>query len=514
MTTATSTIQAASPDFTEFLDRYTATLRSVFRDRADAARVYLTRDLPPSMMREILARGPLSTFVPERFGGRGQRVHEALAVLDASSYESLAMGLTVGINGALFLQPLSKYGRDEIKADVFERFVGHQNMGGLMMTEPDHGSDALNIQTSYMPDGDGYRIQGTKHWAGLTGLADYWLVMARARGEGDKLLRDIDFFVCDTHVPDQAIEVEERFENLGLRAIPYGRNRVDVRVPEAHRLVPKRTGLTMMLDILHRSRMQFPGMGIGFLRRMLDEALAHSREREVGGKSLFAYDQVQRRLARIQASFTVASGMTLYASEHAGVDQDLSKAGIPANAIKAVLTDLMQEASQSLLQLVGAKGYRLDHIAGRAVVDSRPYQIFEGSNDILYEQLAEAMLKQMRRGGHTNLHAFLEEFDLTARAADQVRDASNFVIDGDLPQRRVVDLGRALGRIVSMGFVIDLGERGFHRDLVANALEQFRLEVGALLGTVRDAARTEVVEDYAAGGSWLAYVADGNAGSS
>ncbi len=510
MTTITTSSHPSLPDFSVFLGRYAATLRSVFRDRAEAVRLHLTRGMPPQMMRELLACGPLATFVPERFGGRGGHVHEGLAVLEASAYESLAMALTVGINGALFLQPLAKYGREEIKDEVFDRFVHHQNMGGLMMTEPDHGSDALNMRTSYAPEGDGYRIRGVKHWGGLTGLADYWMVMARARGEGDRLERDIGFFICDAHDPDQAIEVEERFENAGLRMIPYGRNRVDVRVPGAHRLVPKRTGLTMMLDLLHRSRMQFPGMAVGVLRRIMDEALAHVRQRDVGGKSLIHYDQVQRRLARIQASFTVASAMSVHAAEHAGVDQDLSKAGIPANAIKAVVTDLMQEASQSLLQLVGAKGYRFDHIAWRSIADTRPFQIFEGSNDILYEQLADAMLKGMRRGGHATLQAFLASFDGTARAVEHVRDAADFRLDGELSQRRTVDLGRALGRILAMEYVIELGDRGFHRDLVANAVDQVRLEVNALLGTVRDGAPTGVVEDEVPGGSWLAYVASGS----
>lgn len=504
MTTIATGLHSSPNDLTAFLDRYSETLRNVFRDGAEAVRMHLTRGIPPSMLRETLACQPLSAYIPERFGGRGAHMHEGLAVLEASAYESLAMALMVGINGALFLQPFSKYGRDEVKADVFERFLSHQNMGGLMMTEPGYGSDALNMQTSFEPEGDGFRIRGRKHWAGLTGQADYWLVTARARGEDGRLERDIGFFVCDAHERDQAIEVEERFENAGLRLIPYGRNRLDVRVPAEHRLVPERTGLTMMLDILHRSRLQFPGMGVGFLRRMVDEALAHCRERKVGGKPLLDYDQVQQRLARLQASFTAASAMAVYTAEHAGLDQDLSKAGIPANAIKAVLTDLMHEAPQSLLQLVGAKGYRLDHVAWRSIADARPFQIFEGSNDILYEQLAEAMVKQMRRGKHATLQQFLAKFDLTARAAEHVRESSDFRLDGDLPQRRTVDLGRALGRIIAMGFVIDLGDRGFDGDLVANSVEQFRLEVDALLGTVQDSARTEVVDDYAAGGSWLA----------
>ncbi len=80
--------------------------------------------------------------------------------------------------------------------------------------------------------------------------------------------------------------------------IPYGRNRIDVKIPAIQKLEPQTTGVKMMLDILHRSRMQFPGMGMGFIKRMLDEAIKHCKQRFVGGKSLFSYDQVQERLIK------------------------------------------------------------------------------------------------------------------------------------------------------------------------------------------------------------------------
>ena len=76
-------------------------------------------------------------------------------------------------------------------------------------------------------------------------------------------------------------------------------------------------------------------------------------------------------------------------SELADLGNDLAPLGLEANIIKTITTDMMQEASQSLLQLVGAKGFRLSHIAGRSIIDCRPFQIFEGSNDILYVQISE-----------------------------------------------------------------------------------------------------------------------------
>ncbi len=492
--------------FAEFLEVFRTKLSHVFHVRADIDKLSVNRGLPPFVMREIMSCNPLSVCIPAPYGGRGGHIHESLEMLSASSYESLALGLTFGINWALFLQPVAKYGQDEVKRPIFERFLRDKTMGGLMITEPDHGTDALSMDTAYVEHEEHYQVQGIKHWAGLTGWADYWLLTARERTSEGNLKRDIGFFICDVNSPGQRIVVEEHFENLGLYQIPYGRNLIDVRLPKAQRLQPQSTGIKMMLDTLHRSRMQIPGMGMGFIKRMLDEALAHCKERFVGGRSLSSYDQVQQRLARLQASFTICSAMCAHSSEHAGVKQDLSTHGVEANSIKTVVTDMMQDASQSLLQLVGAKGFRLDHIAGRATVDSRPFQIFEGSNDVLYAQISEALLKLMKRVKETNLFAFLRGYDLTARAAASLKKLLDFEVDLDLRQRKLVDLGRVLSRIVSMEFVIKLGDRGFRSDLVANGLSVLRREIAGLVNNYTLGHTVVAVEAYEENSSWLSLI--------
>ncbi len=496
-----------SVEFETFRDAFRKKLRKVFTMRGDFDTVSTKRGLPPFMMREIQSITPLSVFIPEEYGGRGGHVHECQAILATASYESLALSLTLGINGALFLQPLTKYGAESIKRPIFDRFIEEKNLGGLMITEPDYGTDALNMQTSYTKTEDGsYHLTGTKHWAGLTGWADFWLVAARREGANGDLGRDIDFFVADMNQPEQMIEVEEFFENLGLYMIPYGRNHIDIQVPAEHRLQPESTGIKMMLDILHRSRIEFPGMGMGFLQRILDEALEHCKERFVGGKPLIEYDQVQRRVADIQAAYTACSAMCLHTSEHAHTDNNLAGEALRANAIKTVVTDLMQDAAQSLLQLTGGKGYRLDHVAGRSVVDSRPFQIFEGSNDVLYQQISEAVLKSMRQTKERNLRSFLEDHDLTARATDYFSGALDFEVDQSLPQRKLVDLGRVLGRVVTMELVIELGDRGFRSDLISNCLQAFQEKVERLLASYRRSQTPPVIDDYVEGSAWIDYV--------
>jgi len=495
-----------SVDFSTFREAFREKLRKVFTMRTDFNKVSTQRGLPPFMMREIQSLTPLSVFIPDEYGGRGGHVHECQAILATASYESLALSLTLGINGALFLQPLTKYGHESIKGPIFERFIDDKNMGGLMITEPDYGTDALNMKTSYVKKDGAYRVQGTKHWAGLTGWADFWLITARKQGENGDLGRDISFFVADMNRPDQMVEVEEFYENLGLYMIPYGRNHVDIRVPDEHRLRPDSTGIKMMLDTLHRSRIEFPGMGMGFLRRMLDEALDHCKKRFVGGKPLIDYDQVRRRIADIQASFTACSAMCLHTSENAGIENNLATEALSANAIKTVVTDLMQEASQSLLQLTGGKGYRLDHVAGRSVVDSRPFQIFEGSNDVLYQQISESVLKSMRRMKEKNLLSFLEQHELSSRAAEYVADTLNVEVEHSMPQRKLVELGRIVGRVITMELVIELGDRGFRSDLISNCLQCFQKKVEGLFASYRREETPTVIDDYVDGSGWLEFV--------
>jgi alkylation response protein AidB-like acyl-CoA dehydrogenase len=492
--------------FSQFLNNLKERMKHVFHVRANIDQMAVKRGMPPFVMREIMDLNPLAVGIPSEYGGRGCKIEESIALLSTASYESLALSLTFGINSALFLQPVAKYAQEEAKSPIFERFMKHQNMGGLMITEPDYGSDALNMQTSFSEKNGKYHIRGTKHWAGLTGWAEFWLLTARERSHSGDLKRDLDFFICDVNSPNQNIVVEEFYENLGLYQIPYGRNKLDVEIPKLQRLIPETTGVKMMLDLLHRSRMQFPGMAMGFIQRLLDESIAHTSNRMVGGKALFTYDQVQQRLGRLQASYTICSAMCANSSAKAGIENDLSQIGFEANSVKSVVTDLMQDAAQSATQLVGAQAYKLNHIAGRSITDSRPFQIFEGSNDILYAQISENLVKMLKKAKESNLFQFLKSFSLTSKSALMMKEILNFELNLDLPQRKMVELGQILGRIVSHEMVINLGEKGYRSDLIANGLVFLKQEITTLLQNFSFSNHVKVVEDYQEESNWMNFI--------
>ncbi len=491
--------------FQPFIEAFKKKLFSVFHERDHIEQFVQRRGFPALVLREIMAVNPLSVAIPARYGGRGAIVKESLGLLEAASYESLPLSLTFGINIALFLEPVVKYAREEVKQGIFDRFLNRQHMGGLMITEPDFGSDALNMQTVSEKVGNSYHISGVKHWQGLTGLADYWLITARNKVDKECLGRDLCFFICDVTQPGQAVHVEEYFNNLGLYPIPYGRNRIDVTIPEQFRLVPESTGLKLMMDLLHRSRYQFPGMGVGFIRRMLDEATDHCRSRVIGGKMLWSLDQVQFSISRIQSAFTISSAMCLRSAEVSGIEHNLAGAAIEANSFKAYITDLMQEAAQIVTQLSGANGYKAESVASRGIIDSRPFQIFEGSNEMLYTQISDLILKKMVKRKTDNLMEFFKGYELTRLVADRFKSLLNFSPGMGLSQRRLVDLGKIISRVISANLVAELGHRGYRGDLISSCLETIRHEVSALAGSYQSHSAVAPADNYNESSDWMAF---------
>jgi acyl-CoA dehydrogenase len=144
--------------FSEYLNTFKKKIKSVYNENRSSEELILKRGFPPLVLQDIMTTKPLSVGIPKEFGGRGADVKECLGILGAASYESLPLSLTLGINIALFLEPVAKYAQDSVKENVFSRFLNQQNMGGLMITEPDYGSDALNMRTSNIKVGSKYHI--------------------------------------------------------------------------------------------------------------------------------------------------------------------------------------------------------------------------------------------------------------------------------------------------------------------------------------------------------------------
>ena len=503
---ATMKDESCQNSFPEFIDHFNTSLRTAFYEIDDVEQFSKHRRFPPKVLAKIMSANPLSAAIPMEYNGRGAKVYECLSILEAASYESLSLSLIFGINIALFLEPLGKYGHETVKQRVFSKFLKEKNMGGLMITEPDYGSDALNMQTYNQKKGNHFHIKGIKHWQGLTGMADYWVMTCRNKSESGSLGRDIDFFITEEADKAQKIKVLEYYDNIGLYPIPYGLNEIDIKVPEENKLIPESTGLKLMMDLLHRSRLQFPGMAMGFIRRMLDDTLNYCQKRYVGGKALLELDSIKHQISKIQSAFTVCSAMCHRSSQFSGIDNNVAGDAIEANTMKAYVTDLMQMCAQTSVQLHGAMGYREEHIAARGIADSRPFRIFEGSNEMLYSQIGEMVLKKMSRKKIMNLYQFFQEFELTQNSYDRFKNEVNITLETGISQRKLVDLGRIISRVISANMVISMSNKGFRKDLVEKCIDSLRQDVKSLVCTYGVHSDVDPTIDYNQESKWVNFI--------
>jgi hypothetical protein len=109
----------------------------------------------------------------------------------------------------------------------------------------------------------------------------------------------------------------------------------------------------------------------------------------------------------------------------------------------------------------------------------------------------------MKKLKEKNLFSFMKMHELTSRSAEQMKDLFNFNLDTELPQRKLVALGQAIGRVVSMDMVHKLGDEGFRKDLIQNGIDMLQQEIHQLMGTFNLQTHALVVEDYRENSSWI-----------
>jgi len=165
----------------------------------------------------------------------------------------------------------------------------------------------------------------------------------------------------------------------------------------------------------------------------------------------------------------------------------------------------MQESAQTLTQLCGANSYKAESVGSRGIVDSRPFQIFEGSNEMLFTQISEMVTKMMVRQKISYLSDFFKNYDLTKNVADYFKTLVDFKVDVKMPQRKNVDMGKIISRVISANHVAELGAKGFRSDLIADSLETIKHEISMLVSSFKFESKVTPVEDYQDNSSWMKF---------
>jgi alkylation response protein AidB-like acyl-CoA dehydrogenase len=407
--------------------------------------IYPQQNLPADDWALLVGSGVLLPALPRVYGGRDSHL-EMCRVVEVLSEANLAVGTFATIVSGLALRPIGLWASPETQAEVLPQFAGREPMiAGFASTEPGCGSAMSDMNTTFVEERDGYRIRGRKHWQAFSASAHWWLISARHAER-----REYGYFIVKR---SEGFRTPERYDPLGLKVIDYGINDIDAFVPRHRRILVEGNNLGSMVDIFLSGRAMISAVACGFLRRIRDEADAYTQARNIGRRPLAEIRFARYRLAAINSSYTICAALNHYLQTVLDLKSDLSPHFPAIQAMKVVATQQMVKAAYDYQQLTGGEGYRCGsptNIAGQAFLDSRVFTIFDGTNDLLSQQLTQRCLAI--RGGRS-LSDFLARWPLTAPAVTACELDLRF-LDRNLGQEHLVLAGRAIANAFAISQII------------------------------------------------------------
>ena len=347
-----------------------------------------TGDLDAScraLVSELGASGFLKLCVAN--GDTRPDVRSLAIARDTLAYHSALADFAFAMQG-LGSGSISLFGTVEQKREWLPKVASGEAIAAFAMTEPECGSDAANIQTSAMRDGNEWVIVGEKTYISNGGIADFYVTFARTgEGEGAK---GLSTFI----VPAELVSVEEQIQVIAPH--PLARLKYDnVRSPADAIVGEPGEGFRIGMETLNLFRVTVGAAALGFARRALDEALTFARNRRLGSGTLAENSVTQAKLADM-ALLVDASALLIYRAawqqDEGGPEGATSNRRAAAMA-KLHATEAAQQVIDAAVQMHGGAGVTKGVKVEELYRDIRSLRIYEGASEVQRQIIARDLLK-------------------------------------------------------------------------------------------------------------------------
>jgi alkylation response protein AidB-like acyl-CoA dehydrogenase len=379
-----------SPDELELQAYSRAFADRVVRPRAAA----IDRDeqYPWDIVKALGEAGFLGMTLPTALGGQGRSYLEAvLAIEEMAKACTVTARIVVETNmGAI--STVMAYG-SEAQKQLAARLVLAGDKPAICITEPDAGSDATAMTTRADRRGDGYIINGKKHWITGGGVSKLHLIFARVFDEKGQEL-GIGGFLA---VRDEAkgLNVTRREKTMGLRGMPEGELLFEnLEVPADMVVMPPsgfRRGFADLMTAYNSQRVGAGTVAMGIAAGALEHALDYAKTRTQFGRPIGEFQGLQWMLADMQTQLTAARLMLYAAARSRGAGSAFPDPMLAAQA-KIFASEAAIKIVQDALQIFGASGYSRELPLERMARDVRMFTIGGGTAQVLRTLVASRML--------------------------------------------------------------------------------------------------------------------------
>jgi len=350
-------------------------------------------EFPSEIMKILADAGLFGVYIPEEYGGRGGGLLDLCLVVEELSRVCSGIAVSYAASG-LGSFTLLEYGTDEQKRKYLPDIASGRKMAAFGLTEAEAGSDAGRIQTTAQRTDKGYILNGTKQFITNGGDAEVYTVIAltdKTRGP-----RGASAFIVEKDTPGFTFGRKEK--KLGIRASST-RELVfeDCLIPAENIIGREGIGFILTMKLLDRSR---PGLGaqaLGLAQGALEAAIDYAKKRIQFDHPIYAQQAVQQLLAEM--AMRVEAARALVYSTARMVDNGVKDFTKESAMCKVFASDTAMKVTTDAMQIFGGVGYMRDYPIEKMFRDAKITQIYEGSNQVLRNEIAFKLRKLKVLGG-------------------------------------------------------------------------------------------------------------------
>jgi butyryl-CoA dehydrogenase len=342
---------------------------------------------PSEIVRKLGELGFMGMMVPEEYDGAAMdTVSYAIAVEEISRADA-STGVTMSVNNSLCCQPILDYGNEAQKKKYLPPLAQGEKLGAFSITEPEAGSDAGNVQTTAVKDGDHYVINGTKVFVTNGGKADVIVLFAATDKEAKA--RGISGFIVEKGTP--GFKAGKKEDKMGMRGADTSELIFeDCKVPAENLLAKEGMGFKIALATLDGGRIGIAAQAVGIGQACLEAAIEYSKQRKQFGRSICEFQAIQWILANMATDIDAARFLTYRAAFLKDKGARFTKEAAEA---KLFASEAAVRAAINAVQVHGGYGYMKEYDVERYFRDSKLTEIYEGTSEVQRLVIAASLLR-------------------------------------------------------------------------------------------------------------------------
>ena len=342
---------------------------------------------PKELFKKLGELGLMGVLVPTEYGGSGFGYFEYVTAIVELSKLDPSIGLSMAAHNSLCTGHIMMFGNDEQKQKYLPKLATCEWLGAWGLTEPNTGSDAGNMRTVAVKDGEHWIINGAKNFITHGVSGDVAVVIARTGKVGDS--HGMTAFIVEKGTP--GFKGGRKEDKLGMRASETAEMIfTDCRVHESQILGNVGEGFIQSMKILDGGRISIAALSLGIAEGALEASIQYSKEREQFGKSISKYQGISFKLADMA---TQVEGAKLLIMKAADLKNRGEKVTLASAQAKYYASEICVSVSNDAVQIFGGYGFTKDYPVEKYYRDSKLCTIGEGTSEIQKMVIAREILK-------------------------------------------------------------------------------------------------------------------------